>query len=90
MEHKEGVLSSAAFAFHKHPLEQVGIALGVEHDAGFATANVLGDQQFSQTGLADTGGAEHQGVADPFAQGQADFHFMGFDTVQTGQTADGR
>ena len=59
-----------------HPLHQVGVALGVEHDDHVAPGDVLGDQDFRQPGLADTGGAEHQGVADAITQGHVDRAFL--------------
>ena len=86
----EGVLPSAAPALHKHALEQIGIALGGEHDAGLTTADVLSDQQFDQAGFADAGGAEYEGVADPYAQRQADIDLIGPNAVQSRQAADCR
>src|SRR5690606_15972512 len=75
---------------HVHTLEQISIALGVEHDhhlvfAVDPAANILGDAQLGPSGFADTGGTEHQGVAYAFTQWEGYIRLQGLDTVQPRQ-----
>ena len=95
MEDVELAFASGAFGFHVHALEQIGVALGVEDDhdlvlAAHLAADVLGDEQFGQAGLADAGGAEHQRMADALGQRQGDVNLVRFDAVQARQTTDWR
>ncbi|MNE64503.1 hypothetical protein D3C80_1599200 [compost metagenome] len=84
MEDIKLFLPAGSTRFDVHALEQVGIALGVEDDHYFVVdaVDVLGDVHLSQSRLADTGGAQHQGMSHAFAQRQADFHLVRFDAMQ--------
>ena len=88
MEDVQGVFPARPPGLGDHPLHQVGVALGVEHDHHVAPGDVLGDQDFRQPGLADAGGAEHQGVADAVAQGHVDRAFLRLDAMDGGLAAD--
>jgi hypothetical protein len=68
MEEVELVRPAGTPGLGVHALQQIGIALGVEHDHHIATTDVLGDEQLRQSGLAHAGGAQHQHVAHPLAQ----------------------
>ncbi len=93
VEDVELAFAARALGLDVHPLEQVGIALGVEDDhdlvlaRGVLAADVLGDEQFGQPRLAHPRGAQHQRVADALAQRQADVHLVGLDAVQARQAA---
>jgi hypothetical protein len=68
VEHEELALAPARSGFGIDAAQQIGIALGIEHDHHLAAADVLGDQQLGQPRLADPGGAQHQRVPDPLAR----------------------
>ena len=70
--------------------QQSGVALGIEHDHHIAALDVLGDEEFGEPGLADAGGAEHQGVPDPLAEIHPDFLLVRFDGMQGGPAAERR
>ncbi|MNT89616.1 hypothetical protein D3C72_2303760 [compost metagenome] len=84
MENIELLVPTGPAGFDVHAFEQVGIALGVEddHNLGFDAVDVLGDIHLGKACLADTGSAEHQGMSDPFAQRQTDFHLIRLDPMQ--------
>ncbi|MNM65061.1 hypothetical protein D3C81_764840 [compost metagenome] len=84
VEHVELMFAAGASRFHVHPLEQVGIALGVEDDHHLlaGSVDVLGDVHLGQARLADPRGAQHQGVPDALAQRQAGFLFLRLDAMQ--------
>jgi hypothetical protein len=82
VEHVELVLATGALALGVHAPQQVGIALGIEHDDHVAAADVLGDQDLGQPRLAHAGGPEDQGMPDPLTQAHPHRRLVGFDTVQ--------
>ncbi|RML48297.1 hypothetical protein ALQ97_200068 [Pseudomonas savastanoi pv. glycinea] len=84
MEDIELFLTTGSSRFDVHTLEQVGIAFGVEDNDHlmFDAVDILGDVHLSQSGFADTGGAQYQGMANPFTQGQADLHLVRLDAMQ--------
>ena len=82
VEHEESVAPPCPLGLGVDAAQQVGVTLGVKHDHHFATADVLGDQQFGQPGLAHAGGAEHQGVAHTLGQVHPDVGFCGLNPVQ--------
>jgi hypothetical protein len=53
-----------------------------DHHLRFDAVNVLGDVHLGEARLADTGGAQHQGMSDPFAQWQTDFRLIRLDPMQ--------
>ncbi len=57
------MLAACAVRFRHDPFHQVGIPFGIEHDHHITPVDVLGNQDFGQPGLADTGSAQHQGIA---------------------------
>ena len=69
MEYAESVEPAAVPTGRVHSEKQVRIALGVEDDHRVPPADVLVDQDLAEPGLAHAGGAEHEGVAHPFADG---------------------
>ena len=92
MEHVELAVTPSTLGFHVHALEQVGIALGVEHDHDLVlgvdlAADILGDAQLGQPGLANPCSAEHQGMTDSLAQWQGNVRLLGLDAVQARQPA---
>ena len=93
MEDIELALTARAFGLDVHPLQKIGIALGVYDDddlvfaVGVLAPNVLGHEQLGQPRLAHARGAQHQRMPDALTQRQADVHLIGFDAVQARQAA---
>lgn len=88
-EMKDVKLSVAAGAvgFHVHPLEQIGIAFRVDDDHNLVIAlapstDVLGDEEFGESCLADACGTEDERVTDAFTQRERDVDLVGLDTMQ--------
>jgi len=87
VEHVEVPAAAAAGRLRLHAPQQGDVALGVEADDGVAAADVLGDQQLGKAGLADAGGAQHEGVADPVGGAHQDSAPARLDPVQAGVAA---
>ena len=90
MEDIDLLLPAGAPGLGIDPLEQVGVALGVEHDHHIAAADVLGDQDLGQPGLADPGGSEHEGVPYALAEIHPHVLLLRLHAVQGGIAADRR
>ena len=82
--------SSCPLGLGIDPSQQTGIPFGIEDDHHVPAADVLGDQEFGQPGLADPGGAQHQGVADPLTDVHPDRLFVRFYRMQGGFAANRR
>ena len=82
MEHVERIGAPGAPGLGIHPSQQPGIAFRIEHDHHVAAANVLGNQQLGQPGLADARRAQHQRVTGPLAEVHPDRLFPGLDGMQ--------
>ena len=71
--------------------QQIDITLGIEHDDRLAAADVLSDEDFGQTGLADAGRTQDQGVGDTLGQGHPNvLFFFNADPMQGGIATQGR
>jgi hypothetical protein len=81
MEEIEVLGPSGPFGLGIDASQQPAVALGVEHDHHIAALDVLGDEELGESGLADAGGAEHQGVPDPLAQVHPHLLLVRFDGV---------
>ena len=57
MEQGQAILAAGAVRFGNDSLHECGIAFRVEHNHHLAPVDILGNQDLSQTGLADAGGA---------------------------------
>ncbi len=88
MEQVEVLGAAGPLGFCVHAPQQVGIALRVEDDDHIAAADVLGDEDLGEPGLADPGGAEHQGVADALAKIHPDILLVGLHRMQRRRAAD--
>lgn len=77
MEEIEAILPLGAPGLGIDPAQQLGIPLGVEDDDHIAAADILGDQQLGQAGLAHPGGTQHQHMAHPFTEFHPHLLLMG-------------
>ena len=90
MEHVEVLGPSGPLGLGVDASQQAGVTLGIEDDHHVPAPDVLGDEDLGQSGLADPGGPQHQGVPHPLAEIHPHVLFVRLDRVQGRLAPDGR
>ena len=81
MEDEQLIPTAGTVGFSPNTPQQVSIPFRIKHNGDVTAANILGDQQFRQAGLTDTGSAQHQAMPYAFAQCHRDIELIGFNTM---------
>ena len=90
VEEVELALATGALHFGPDPLDQLGVALGIEDDDDLAPMEVLGDEELAEPGLADARRAEDERMAYAIRERHGDRTFRKLDAVERRIAADRR